>query len=278
MTRIALWVVVIGSLIFALLVARYEWGGVAPYVLALLPTVLAIIVSRSLLAGLFMFLLPMYFVIGQATAGRHHYEPYLAIDRAMPVQPSWIFVYASLYVCAFLLPLMVVRGRALVRQSFKAYLFVMLISYVGFLLYPTVAPRVDLTPVRGFADWLLQVFYDIDQPYGCFPSLHVAYSFVAAFACWHMDRSVGVAAGVWAALIAVSTVYTKQHYVIDAAAGALLAAVAGALFLWKTLPDDGSAEDRLLAPGRALFAVAAYLAAIGVFWLGYQLGVGPVSG
>jgi high-affinity Fe2+/Pb2+ permease len=93
-----------------------------------------------------------------------------------------------------------------------------------------------------------------------------------------MDRGVGVIACAWAALISVSTVYTKQHYAIDAVAGAGIAFVAGAVFLRTSSGDDGSIEDRLLAPGRALFAVAAYLTAVGVFWIAYQVGLGPARG
>lgn len=278
MNRVAAWALTIASLIYALLFAYFDWGGAAAYVLAALPVLLTTMVARTWLAGAFMALLPMYFVIGQATAGWHHYQPYLALDRLMPLRPAWVFVYASLYMCAFLLPLAVVRGSALIRASFQAYLFVMLVSYASFLLYPTVAPRSETIPVHDFADWLLQCFYDIDQPYGCFPSLHVAYSFIGAFACMRMDRTVGVSASVWATLIAVSTVYTKQHYAIDAIAGAGVGFIGGAIFLRRSLRDDGSAEDHLLAPGRALFVVAAYLAAVGVFWLAYQLGLGPARG
>jgi membrane-associated phospholipid phosphatase len=272
------WVVIIAALIYALLFAYFEWGGAAAYVLAALPALLSVMVARTWLAGAFMALLPMYFVIGQATAGWPHYRPVLALDRAMPLWPAWVFVYASLYMCAFLLPLSVVRGRALIRRSLLAYLFVMLVSYAGFMIYPTVAPRSETIPVRDFADWVLQLFYDIDQPYGCFPSLHVAYSFVGAFACLRMDRVVGTTAGVWAGLIAVSTVYTKQHYAIDAIAGTAIALVAVAVFLRPSVDEDGMLEDRLLAPGRALFTVAAYLAAVGVLWIAYQLGLGPVRG
>jgi membrane-associated phospholipid phosphatase len=178
-------------------------------------------------------------------------------------------------VCAFLLPLVVVRGRTLIRQSLKAYLCVMLVSYAGFLLYPTVAPRGQRLAVDDFASWALEVFYQIDQPYGCFPSLHVAYSFVGAFACLRMDRTVGVVACAWAVLIAVSTVYTKQHYAIDAFVGAAIGGIAGAIFLRHRIDDEGVVDDRLLAPGRALFAVAAYLAAVGVLWIAYQAGLGP---
>ena len=52
-----------------------------------------------------------------------------------------------------------------------------------------------------------------------------------------MHRGVGVAASIWAALIGISTVYTKQHYVVDAIAGALIALAAYAVFL-RDRPRD----------------------------------------
>lgn len=273
MPRWAQWAAVIASLVYALLFVRFEWSGGAAYALALLPTVLTYLITSSWLAAAFVFLLPMYFVIGQATAGELHYQPFVALDHAMPLSPAWIFVYASLYFCAFILPLVIVRGDELFRQTMKAFLFVMMASYVGFWVYPTTAPRIERASVAGFAEWCLQSFYDIDQPYGCFPSLHVAYSFVGALACYRLHRGLGIAAAAWATLIGVSTIYTKQHFVVDAIAGALLGIAAYAVFLRgrPREPVDASFTDA--APQRALAVVGGYGAAIAGFWIAYQLGL-----
>jgi membrane-associated phospholipid phosphatase len=275
--RAGVWAAVIASLIYALLFVRFSWGGGAAYLLALLPTVLATLVARSLLAGAFVFLLPVYFVIGQVTASWPHYQPFIWLDHSMPLAPGWILVYGSLYMCGFLLPLAVVRGQELFRQTMKSYLFVMAVSYLGFLLYPTVAPRQEPVAIEGFASWSLQVFYDIDQPYGCFPSLHVAYSIVGALACYRMHRGLGRAAGAWAALIGISTVYTKQHFVIDAIVGAALGAVAYALFLRGRPREPIATADHALAPRRAWYVAGAYVVVIGLFWMAYRLGFGPGS-
>jgi membrane-associated phospholipid phosphatase len=258
--------------------AYFDWGPAAAYVLAALPLLLAFIVARTWLAAAFMAMLPMYFVIGQMTAARPHYRPFLPLDHAMPLWPEWMLVYGSLYMCGFLLPLLVIRGRELFHQALKAYLFVMAVSYVIFYFYPTIAPRDESLPVHDFATWSLRLFYDLDQPNGCFPSLHVAYSFVAAFACFRMHRGVGAVAAGWAVLIGISTVYTKQHYVADAVAGALIAAVAYIVFL-RALPRELLADiDRQLAPRRAMYCVAAYALVVIVFWAAYRLGLGPVTG
>jgi membrane-associated phospholipid phosphatase len=123
----------------------------------------------------------------------------------------------------------------------------------------------------GFAAWSLRLLYDIDPPYNCFPSLHVAYSFVAAFACSRVHRGVGLAATMWAALIGVSTLYTKQHYVTDVVVGALAGWVAYLVFL-RTYPRAAVAEnDRHGAPVRALAAVGIYGLMVAGFWVAYEI-------
>ena len=231
MSRRAEWAFVIASLVYALLYARYEWGGAAGYVLGALPAAVTFVVSRSVTGALVVFLIPMYFVIGQLTASRPHYQPYTWLDHAMPLWPAWIFVYATLYVCAFVVPILVVRGRPLIAQTLRGYLFVILVSYAIFWVYPTVAPRVDNPSANGIAERALQLFYDIDQPYGCFPSLHVAYSVVGAFACYRMHQTLGRGMLAWSVLIAVSTIYTKQHFAVDAVAGGVLGIAGCAVFL-----------------------------------------------
>ena len=153
----------------------------------------------------------------------------------------------------------------------------MLVSYVGFWFYPTIAPRTDQATVSGFAEWSLQLFYDIDQPYGCFPSLHVAYSFIGSLACYRMHRGLGIAASAWSVLIAVSTVYTKQHFVVDAIAGGILGVMAYGWFLSGRPRQPVEALDRRLAPRRGIYVVIAYLVVIGAFWTAYQLGLGTPS-
>ena len=275
MRRTFEWLAILGSLAYSLLFFFFSWGTEAAYVLALLPIMLAWLVGRTWLAGALMALLPMYFVIGQVTSEWPHYRPSFALDDLMPLRPEWMLVYGSLYLSGFLLPLVVIRGVELIHQTLKAYLFVMMVSYACFLLYPTIAPRNEEVLITGFAEWSLKLFYDLDQPYGCFPSLHVAYAFVAALACMRMHRLVGIAACGWATLIGVSTVYTKQHYVVDALAGAMTALAAYAVFL-RDRPRNGVNDvDRALAPRRAAFVVAAYVAAVVGFWAAYAFRTQP---
>ena len=257
--RTAEWTLIVGAVVVALFaepLLRSPVGGAFVYVLAALPGLVAFLAFRTLLATLLVSLAPLYFVIANLTQDWPTYVPEIALDRIIPLQPAWMLVYGSLYVFVILLPLLVVRQHDLLRRAMQAYLMVMGVAYAGFLMYPTAAPRPSVVPGDGFAAWTLQMAYAIDPPYGCFPSLHVAYAFVSAFTCARVHRGVGIAALLWAGLIGFSTLYTKQHYIVDVVAGALLAYAAHVWFL-RGYPREAVPEaDRRLAPNRALGAVA----------------------
>jgi len=271
------WLLIVGAVAFAMMADWLAPGpggaGAVVYLLAVLPGAIAYLAFRTLLASALVSLLPLYFVIGYFTRDWPARMPALALDRAIPVQPEWMFVYGSLYVFVALLPLCVVRQAELFRRAMQAYLTVMLVAYAGFLLYPTLAPRPASVAGDGFSAWGLRLAYSIDPPHGCFPSLHVAYAFVSALTCYRVHRGVGIAAAVWAALIGVSTLFTKQHYVVDVIAGAASAFVAYALFL-RSYPREAIADvDRRRAPVRALAAAGAFGVMIAGFWVAYATGM-----
>jgi SH3-like domain-containing protein len=147
-------------------------------------------------------LVPFYIVIaGRVSSGTLH-APELPWDRALPLQPTWALVYGSLYAFLIALPVFVVRQEEHIRRTFRAYLAVWIAAYVCFLVYPTVAPRPAEVTGEGFAVWGLRSLYGADPPYNCFPSLHVAHSFVSALTCYRLHRQLGLAALGCASLVA----------------------------------------------------------------------------
>ena len=268
------WLLIAAAVLTAIVADLTSEGpvsGVVVYVIAILPGLLTYLAFRTLVASTFVSLAPMYFVIGEMTRNRTTYVPEIALDRAVPVEPAWMLVYASLYIFVIVLPVLVARQRELFRRGLQGYLTVMLIAYAGFLLFPTAGPRPDEVAGDGFGAWSLRLLYDIDPRYNCFPSLHVAYSFVAALTCWRVNRGVGIAAAVWAALIGVSTLYTKQHYVADVIVGALSAYAPYLLFLRKYPRETVLEIDRRRAPSRALTAAAIYVFMVVCFWVAYRV-------
>lgn len=220
-----------------------------------------------------VLLVPFYIFIAEMMPGRTLHVPELALDRAVPLRPAWALVYGSLYLFLILLPVFVVRQEGQIRRTVLAYLTVWITAYVCFLLYPTMAARPAKVVGEGFAVWGLRFLYSADPPYNCFPSLHVAHSFVSALACYRVHRGVGIAAALCASLVGISTLLTKQHYVLDVAAGISLAWAAYSVFL-RNDRDETPELDRRVAPVLALGLLGILGLGVAGFWVVYRLSGG----
>jgi membrane-associated phospholipid phosphatase len=77
----------------------------------------------------------------------------------------------------------------------------------------------------------LAFVHRFDAASNCFPSMHVS---VATLTALHAEPTLGTIALSFPALIALSCVFTKQHYLVDLPAGAALGWVAFQVFQWMT--------------------------------------------
>ena len=218
-----------------------------------------------------MLLVPCYLFIAKRAALEPVHVPVLPWDGAIPLQPMWALIYGALYMFLIALPVLVVREEEHIRRTFWAYLAVWVTAYVCFFVYPTVAPRPPSVVGDGFAVWGLRFLYDADPPYNCFPSLHVAHSFVSALTCYGVNRRLALAAFLCATLVAVSTLFTKQHYIADVIAGIILAFAAYGVIL-RGYPRQNVPElERRLAPMLALGLLAVVGLGVVGFWIAYKL-------
>jgi len=164
-------------------------------------------------------------------------EPTLWIQRF--INPWLTDYFAFAYMLYFILPLalataLYVKGK---RDDFRELtLGVLLVQYVGFLLYitfPAGPPRFLITtydPPRltgalglfelthGAYDRLNQV-----KHHSSFPSLHCALSLTALLFAWRFRKVLGVR-WFWAILpftvsLWISVVYLRHHWIVDAFAG-----------------------------------------------------------
>jgi membrane-associated phospholipid phosphatase len=88
-----------------------------------------------------------------------------------------------------------------------------------------------------------------------------------------VHRTLGLVAITFASLVALSTLFTKQHYVADLVAGILLAWVAYAVLLRGYSRANVPELDRRLAPVLALCVGGIVGPAAACFWVAYQLTV-----
>jgi hypothetical protein len=176
------------------------------------------------LFNLFYFL-PQW--VGWRIPGR---LPMTVIDRIVPFEPAWVYVYVSMYVMLTIPPLLTARGGALCRYAIGATIM-FLGAAVAFLLWPVAYPR-PAPPADGPALYLAIV--SVDRPINSIPSLHagiVAYTLVfAGRALADLSRparrAILLVGALWSALILYGTLATKQHYLLDLPPGILLAWVA----------------------------------------------------
>ena len=216
-------------------------------------------------------LIPLYVFIPTLLPNRPSYAPEVQLDRLIPLQPGWALVYGAIYLFLILLPVLVVRQQEHIHRTVWAYLTIWITAYICFVAYPTVGPRPTEVLGGGFGAWSLRMLYATDHPYNCFPSLHVAHSFVSALTCTRVHRPLGLVAVGCAGLVAVSTLFAKQHYVLDVVAGLGLALVAHALFVRSLSRAQISEAERRAAPLLALGAATLVGLGVAGFWVAYRL-------
>ena len=93
---------------------------------------------------------------------------------------------------------------------------------------------------------------------------------LAALVAYHVHRGLGLAALSWAAVVSVSTLFTKQHYVVDVVAGVAMAYAADAAFVRGAPRAWLAPQDRRLAPRRALAVPGIFGALVACAWLSYM--------
>jgi membrane-associated phospholipid phosphatase len=147
------------------------------------------------------------------------------LDRALPVVPVFAIPYVSLipYIGVSLLAFLFFRIRVY-RSAAITMIIVWFISYAFYFFLQSYIVRANVTGTDPFSG-IIRSIYAGDQPYNDFPSLHTSLSTIIAIHWWRVDRRIGIAATIWTALIVMSTVLIKQHYLADVAGGLVLAGV-----------------------------------------------------
>jgi len=143
------------------------------------------------------------------------------IDSWIPFLEWTIWFYASEYLLVILAIWLAVSDLERSR-AFYALILASTIGLVIFTLWPTaVAPQSPKS--LGLTGQLWRWLYTVDTSANALPSLHAANTCIAAVCIYRLGRAWRFIAPVWATSILVSTLTTKQHYVIDIVGGIALA-------------------------------------------------------
>jgi membrane-associated phospholipid phosphatase len=154
-------------------------------------------------------------------ASDHDYILKLNIDDWFPLLPIFVIPYIG-YIPALIFTLVYfIWFRDNPRRTVISVLLCLSISYFVFLGFPTTVPRPPLETGDVFSRGLTCV-YALDEPFNCFPSLHVSLTVLALLLWIYEFPNRVILLSTLAILIVISTLFVKQHYVLDVVSGIAL--------------------------------------------------------
>jgi hypothetical protein len=156
-----------------------------------------------------------------------------ALLTKLPLVPAFAAVYLGVHVFS-IVPYCVIPESRHLRRYLLGNLLIVVLSSILWVMLPVRLDRPTIpAEMPGFGAWLLRGVYNFDPMTNCFPSAHCSIAVYAAIGMQHASRRLFAWGIMSATLVCISTVMTKQHYVADVAAGAVLAAIAYAAIARK---------------------------------------------
>ncbi len=160
---------------------------------------------------------------------------YSSLDDYIPFCEWFAPIYISWLV---LFPLSLLFFLLYDKEDYQNLAFILMngatVCFLCYIFLPTgLSLRVDITRDNVFAN-LMRLLWEIDTPTNVCPSLHVSVSTSIALVAFKSKKMKKTpvfkwAVIIWMLLICVSTVFVKQHSIIDVFCGAAVTAVLGAV-------------------------------------------------
>ena len=143
------------------------------------------------------------------------------LDKHIPVIPAFVVPYLALF------PFVIIASLLLLRTPFSTEFFVSVfaanvMAALFWYFIPTGMHRPIIINDKTFYRWISWV-YRHDGPANVFPSSHVFSSVICGYYLALAFPVAAVAIWVTTGLIAISTIFVKQHYILDIAGGLLCA-------------------------------------------------------
>jgi hypothetical protein len=182
------------------------------------------------IVGMFCFLLSIpaimmvYPYLNTPTRGVHTLVT--SFDKAIPVVKLFVVPYVAwvgyltttlIYFCF--------KDSTLAFKTILVFDLGLLACFIIYYYYQTVGPvRPEITG-DDFLSQILQYVYKIDQPYNCFPSIHVMSSYLMIRAirnCSWKKWWINWCIRCFSTSIILATLFIKQHVIMDVLAAILL--------------------------------------------------------
>ncbi|MDV7341514.1 phosphatase PAP2 family protein [Terasakiella sp. A23] len=150
------------------------------------------------------------------------------LDDKIPFMPQWVWIYSGLYYPVIILVVLTIDSFEKFNYTVFSFLLLLVFQLFFFFILPVSTPKHwrEYSTTENIHTRFLAFVHKFDSSTNSFPSMHVS---VAMLCALHLDQNLVSAVGQYSViafafpvLIAISTLFTKQHYWIDLPAGAVL--------------------------------------------------------
>lgn len=149
----------------------------------------------------------------------------ITIDHKIPFIPEFVIPYIGWYIFIFFyLIYFFQKDKKIYYKSLISMNIGMIISYIIYFFFQTTFPRPVLEGNDVYTN-LVRFIYANDQPYNCFPSIHVLTTFIIMYGMFKSEinsRAHAYTIYFLGTLIIMSTVFVKQHSILDGIASIVL--------------------------------------------------------
>ncbi len=149
----------------------------------------------------------------------------MAVDDLIPYRPGWVWIYSCLYYPVIVYINFVMQSPRQFLHVAMSFVILLAMQMTFFLLFPVITPEAwrANNQRRDLSERFLAFVQSFDGRANSFPSMHVS---VATLTALHLMPNLGMWAMAFPLLIGLSCLFTKQHYLIDLPAGAVLGGAA----------------------------------------------------
>lgn len=166
-----------------------------------------------------------YFCTKIITDNLYHYNFTLGLDNKIPFIASFIIIYVLAFVQWIVGYVVIAReSKEVCYKYLSAELIAKFLCLIFFFVLPTTMVRPEIAS-SGFTLGLVKFIYAMDAPVNLFPSIHCLESwmvFRGSLACKKVPNLYKVIMLIFSILVCLSTVFVKQHVVIDIVGGILV--------------------------------------------------------
>lgn len=153
------------------------------------------------------------------------YELALLLDDKIPLIPFFVLIYVLAFVQWAASYVFHCRDNELTcYQITTAGLIAKFSCLIFFIALPTVITIPEVTG-SGFFEWGTRFIHSADRPYNLFPSIHCLESWLCFRGAMMLKRKnyyYITFQGIFTLLVFASTLFIKQHFIVDIPAGILV--------------------------------------------------------